>query len=112
MAQPSCSVPEQVQQLAGWGAAFYEDKNAAAASKTGQWNDVESLDMHGPVSTDPADPFLLGVTKLSHSTAVPSAIEIAAIWILKKLSDESRHIFFYYDSQYAANMAMGVWQPE
>eukprot|EP00959_Pyramimonas_sp_CCMP1952_P450442 9431584-Pyramimonas_sp.AAC.1 len=74
---------------------------------------VPEFCLHGPVVIQPWHPQWLGAREPTNNTGELSALGELMHWLLEEAPDSGREpIEVFYDSQYAANIAQGRWDPK
>ena len=93
----------KVVRFAGWGAVVF------------RWpidGDLPEVALHAPVVVEEWDPMWMGAREHTNNTAELSAIGEVMVWLLKEAPDDGKiPVHIRYDSEYAANMARGIWTP-
>ena len=100
---------------AGWGSAYVRgDTNADIMCAKGKPAYIPTTRVwHGPVTRDRDSPMYVGASSCTNNTGEMSGISFP-LQFLEYLgkSGDSEPATIYYDSEYAASMAMGKWRPK
>ena len=92
---------------AGWGVVIFR------YSRWEELSDVPDYILHGPVLTADWDHRWLGAREETNNTAELTAIGEAMMWLYNEAPDDGTvPAIVRYDSQYAANLAQGIWDPK
>ena len=92
-------------KIAGWGVVIFRwplDPEGAP-----------EFVLHAPVVTQEWNHLWIGAREKTNNTGEVSAIGEAMMWLLNECPDNGQTpVLLRYDSEYAANMAQGIWEPE
>jgi len=92
------------EKIAGWGVAVWRIPIRG---------DVPEFLLYGPVLTKMWDHRWLGAREKTNNVAELSAIGEGMLWLLQEAPDGGHEpVMLRYDSEYAANIAMGRYEPE
>ncbi len=93
-------------ETAGWGAVVFRFEGPGGVSG------VPDFVLHAPVVTKAWDHRWLGARDETNNTAELSAIGEVMHWLLEEAPDYGdTAVHLRYDSEYAANVARGIWTP-
>ena len=94
----------QGNKTAGWGVAIFRMPLVG---------DTPAVTLYGPVMTDMWDHRWLGAREKTNNTGELSAIGEAMLWLAQEAPDEGGlPVMLRYDSEYAANIALGRYDPQ